>query len=129
MKTTIWFCSRCDLMIESPTIEQAERTRYEHVRDHHPDELDQVEGRLLAPVSLTDSCLHYGDESAGPHAWIACHLCGEREEIPIAHLYPDAVAAEEAVEAVANVFNRTHAERHQDALIAAEPALPENPFE
>jgi len=126
--TTInWLCPRCDLRIEAPTTEQAERLRYEHVKDKHPDDLHEVEGHLMAPVQLIDSHLHYRDEDI---ARVACRLCGEREEIPISPaIYPTYSEAAEAVEAVADVFSRTHVARHKDALVDAALDPPENPFE
>ena len=82
MKTTTcnWLCPECDLRIEVPTVEQIERLRTEHVRAEHPEYLDEVDGRIDVPVQMIDARLHYGDEDI---AWVACRLCGEREEIPI----------------------------------------------
>jgi hypothetical protein len=129
METTTvnWLCPRCDLRIEAPTREQAEHLRYEHVKDKHPDDLHEVEGHLIAPVQMIDEHLHYGDQDI---AWVACRLCGDRQEIPVSPaIYPDFADAAAAVEAVADVFTRKHVYRHQHDLAANQPPLPENPFE
>jgi len=129
MKTTTynWLCPECDLRIEVPTVEQIERLRTEHVRAEHPEYLDEVEGRIDVPVQMFDSRLHYGDEDI---AWVACRLCGDRQEIPVSPaIYPTYSEAAEAVEAVADVFSRTHVARHKDALVDAALDPPENPFD
>ncbi len=129
MDTTIynWICPGCDLRIAVPTMEQLEHARFEHVKAEHPEHLDEIEGCRCKSVPMIDMRLHYGAEDV---AWVACRLCGEREEIPISPaIYPIYSDAEEAVEAMADVFSLTHFTRHRDALRTTQcPTRPVNPF-